>query len=77
MWIHLGLCGVNALLPNISLRVEYLSSTNTWEPLTGSPYTAAPVAQTAPSAPTWVHWVQPLITTYTKFCGNKHKNCTY
>ena len=49
-----GLCGVDALLPNITFRVEYLSAANTWEPLTGSPYSAAPVTQTAPSAPTWV-----------------------
>lgn len=51
----MGLCGVNALLPNISFRVEYLSAANTWEPLTGSPYTAAPVQQNLPSAPTWVN----------------------
>lgn len=51
----LGLCGVNALLPNINFRVEYLSEANTWEPLTGSPYSAAPIPQTPPSAPTWVN----------------------
>jgi len=50
----LGLCGPEALLPNISFRVEYFSEAGTWVPLSGSPYTAAPVAQTAPSAPTWV-----------------------
>lgn len=50
----LGLCGVNALVPNISIRVEYLSAANTWEPLTGSPYNAPPVLQTPPSSPTWV-----------------------
>lgn len=50
----LGLCGVNALVPNISIRVEYLSANNIWVPLTGSPYTAPPVLQTPPSAPTWV-----------------------
>jgi Secretion system C-terminal sorting domain len=64
----LGLCGPNALLPNISFRVEYLSSTNTWEPLTGSPYTAPPVVQTAPSAPTWVllgsSFTLPLINNF-------------
>lgn len=49
-----GLCGPEALLPNISFRVEYLSEANTWVPLNGSPYTAAPVAQTSPSSPTWV-----------------------
>ncbi|HSQ43515.1 MAG TPA: T9SS type A sorting domain-containing protein [Ginsengibacter sp.] len=57
----LGLCGVDALLPNISFRVEYLSEANTWVPFTGSPYTAAPVPQTAPSAPTWV----PLGSSFT------------
>jgi hypothetical protein len=57
----MGLCGVDALLPNISFRVEYLSATNTWVPLTGSPYTAAPVPQTPLSAPTWV----PLGSSFT------------
>ncbi|KAA9034509.1 T9SS type A sorting domain-containing protein [Ginsengibacter hankyongi] len=57
----LGLCGVDALLPNISFRVEYLSEANIWTPFSGSPYTAAPVAQTAPSAPTWV----PLGSSFT------------
>lgn len=56
-----GLCGVNALLPNINFRVEYLSETNTWVPLTGSPYEAPPVLQTASSAPTWV----PLGSSFT------------
>jgi hypothetical protein len=50
----LGLCGIDALLPNISFTVEYLSAASTWEPLTGSPYTAPPILQTAPSSPTWV-----------------------
>jgi Secretion system C-terminal sorting domain len=48
-----GTCAPNPLLPVISFRVEYLSQANTWLPLTGSPYTAAPVVQTA--TPTWVH----------------------
>jgi len=47
-----GTCGPHALLPMITIRVEYLSQTNTWVPLTGSPYTAAVVAQTV--SPTWV-----------------------
>jgi hypothetical protein len=47
-----GTCGANALLPNITFRVEYLSQGDTWVPLTGSPYSAAPVAQSA--NPTWV-----------------------
>ncbi len=58
LWIMnvdtLGLCGVNALLPNINFRVEYLSEAGTWEPFTGSSYSAAAVPQTAPSAPTWI-----------------------
>jgi hypothetical protein len=51
----LGECSPNPLLPNINFRVEYLSSDGlTWTPLTGSPYTAAPVQQTPPSSPTWL-----------------------
>jgi hypothetical protein len=65
LWIMnvdpLGLCGVDALLTSITFRVEYLSETNTWVPLTGSPYTAAPVPQTPLSAPTWV----PLGSSFT------------
>lgn len=48
----LGTCGASALLPNITFRVEYLSQANTWEPLTGSPYSAPPVVQSI--SPTWV-----------------------
>ena len=48
----LGTCGTEALIPNITFTVEYLSQANTWEPLTGSPFTAAPVVQT--TSPTWV-----------------------
>lgn len=47
-------CGDVALLPNIRFNVEYLSEANVWEPLSGSPYTAAPVVQTPASSPTWV-----------------------
>jgi Secretion system C-terminal sorting domain len=48
----LGDCGINALLPNMGITVEYLSASNTWEALSGSPYMAAPVNQSA--TPTWV-----------------------
>jgi hypothetical protein len=57
----LGVCGPNALLTNITFRVEYLSAANTWVPFTGSPFTAAPVPQTPSSAPTWV----PLGSSFT------------
>ena len=50
----LGVCAPNPLLPVINFRVEYLSQANTWVPLTGSPYTAAPVNQTPAVSPTWV-----------------------
>ncbi len=48
----LGTCGVDALLPNITFSVEYLSQANTWEPFAGSPYSASPVVQTV--SPTWI-----------------------
>jgi Secretion system C-terminal sorting domain len=47
-----GTCSVNPLLPAISIRLEYLAEDNTWQPLTGSPYAAPGVAQSA--NPTWV-----------------------
>ncbi len=47
-----GTCGADALLPNMTYRVEYFSQNNTWEPFIGSPYSAAPVAQSV--NPTWV-----------------------
>lgn len=51
----LGVCGPNALLPNIRFDIEYLSSDGTtWVPLNGSPFAAAPVVQTPSSDPTWV-----------------------
>jgi len=50
----LGLCGPNALLPNITFKVEYLNQNNVWTALTGSPYTAAPVPQTSPANPKWI-----------------------
>jgi hypothetical protein len=48
-----GICSPDPLLPVATFTVEYLSQTNTWIPLDGSPYTAAPVQQTV--APTWVN----------------------
>ena len=47
-------CGPDALLTELNFRVEYLSASNTWQPLTGSPYTAARLAQTIAAMPTWV-----------------------
>ena len=47
-----GVCSSNPLLPAISIRLEYLAENNTWQPLTGSPYAAPGVAQSA--SPTWV-----------------------
>jgi hypothetical protein len=46
-------CGSTALLTDLTFRVEYLSSSNTWLPLTGSPYVADSVHQTPSSSPTW------------------------
>ncbi|MEP6951538.1 MAG: T9SS type A sorting domain-containing protein [Ginsengibacter sp.] len=46
-----GTCAPDPLLPVITFRVEYLSPTNTWIPLTGSPFSSNPVAQTV--NPTW------------------------
>ena len=47
-----GTCAPNALLPVITIRLEYLSQANTWVPLTGSPYTAPAVGQSID--PIWV-----------------------
>src|SRR6185312_14395533 len=49
----LGVCGTNALLTKLTFTVEYLSSANTWVPLTGSPFVAAAVSQ-SPTA-VWVN----------------------
>lgn len=49
----LGVCGPHALLPAISFTVEYLSAANTWVSLSGSPYIAQQLPQTA--TPTWVN----------------------
>lgn len=49
----LGVCGSNALLPVLTITVEYLSQSNEWIPLMGSPYTATAIPQT--TKPTWVN----------------------
>ena len=47
-----GTCAPNPLLPDISIRFEYLSEANTWVPLTGSPYAAPAIVQSLNA--TWV-----------------------
>ena len=42
-----GLCAPVPLLPVMTFTVEYLSQSNTWVPLAGSPYVAPPVAQSS------------------------------
>ncbi len=49
----LGICGPEALLTKLSFIVEYLSSSNTWVPLNGSPFIAAALPQT--HSPVWVN----------------------
>ncbi len=49
----LGVCSPTPLLPMLTFTVEYLSQSNTWVPLAGSPYTSAAIPQTA--QPTWVN----------------------
>jgi hypothetical protein len=49
----MGICGTNALLTKLTFTVEYLSSSNTWVPLSGSPFVAASVPQT--TSPVWVN----------------------
>lgn len=48
-----GVCSPDPLLPVMTFNVEYWSENNTWVPLSGSPYTSAPVTQTV--TPTWVN----------------------
>lgn len=48
-----GLCSPNPLLPILTITAEYLSQSNTWVNLQGSPFTASSVPQTA--SPTWVN----------------------
>lgn len=46
-------CAPDPLLPVMTFSVQYLSQSNTWVSLSGSPYTANPVAQT--KTPTWLN----------------------
>ena len=46
-------CAPEPLLPVMTFTVEYLSPSNTWVPLAGSPYTAEAVVQT--KNPSWVN----------------------
>lgn len=48
-----GICSPDPLLPIATFTIEYLSQSNTWVSLDGSPYTAAPVQQTI--TPTWIN----------------------
>lgn len=48
-----GLCAPTPLLPVMTFTVEYLSESNTWVPLAGSPYVATPVPQSA--TPVWTN----------------------
>lgn len=48
-----GLCSPTPLLTTLTFTVEYLSQSNTWVPLMGSPYSAAPLPQT--TTPIWVN----------------------
>ncbi|MEO8719511.1 MAG: T9SS type A sorting domain-containing protein [Ginsengibacter sp.] len=48
-----GVCTPDPLLPVITFTVEYLSQSNTWVALGGSPYTAPPVQQSV--SPAWIN----------------------
>ena len=48
----IGICGPDALLTIATITVEYLSQSNTWVPLSGSPYTAPPIELN--NNPTWI-----------------------
>jgi hypothetical protein len=48
-----GLCSPNPLLTALTFTVEYLSQSNNWVPLAGSPYSAPPAPQT--STPVWLN----------------------
>jgi hypothetical protein len=48
-----GICSPNPLLPIATITVEYLSESNTWISLSGSPYTAAPIQLN--NTPTWIN----------------------
>lgn len=47
-----GSCAPNPLLPNITIKTEYLDATNNWIELTNSPISAGPFPQTV--NPTWL-----------------------
>lgn len=49
----IGICSPNPLLPIATITVEYFSESNTWVPLPGSPYTAAPIQEN--NNPTWIN----------------------
>ncbi|HXR85184.1 MAG TPA: T9SS type A sorting domain-containing protein [Hanamia sp.] len=49
----LGVCSPDPLEPVFNFRVEYLSESNVWTSLAGSPFMAAPVQQS--NEPVWVH----------------------
>jgi len=49
----MGVCSPNPLLTQIIISIEYLDESNQWQPLNGSPYTAAKLAQT--TTPVWVN----------------------
>ena len=48
----LGVCGPGALLPNMAIKVQYLTQDSIWQGLGGSPFLAPPVSQS--KTPTWV-----------------------
>ena len=49
----IGICSPNPLLPIATITVEYLSESNTWISLSGSPFTAAPIQEN--NNPTWIN----------------------
>lgn len=48
-----AVCGIYPLLPNITIKVEYLSQSNQWIALEGSPYHAGEIPLS--TTPTWVY----------------------
>ncbi|HET7118381.1 MAG TPA: T9SS type A sorting domain-containing protein, partial [Hanamia sp.] len=49
----IGVCAPTPLLTTLTFTVEYLSQSNTWVPLGGSPFSSSAFPQTA--KPTWVN----------------------
>jgi hypothetical protein len=47
-----GVCGATALLPNMAIKVQYLTQDSVWQGFDGSPFLAPPLAQSAD--PVWV-----------------------